>query len=348
MSAPATKPSIYRIVVFYPLRDGQMRLRTEEDWDTDILPIATNGGSRFEFEIQSARPYLYFKPLMVLGGSTRWSKGENYLALADAGRCEIYPYFLADDTCTVCELRDVNDGGTPMQYRVFHPPGYAENTLKRYPIVYMHDGQNVFYPQEAAFGFDWKIPETLRLLAAMNLIDKLLVVGVYPHDRENEYTMPGYKAHARRLVDHLKPQIDQDFRTLRGPENTAIMGSSLGGVAALNAAWQFPQVFGMAACLSSTFDLRDDLRKRIASEKKPPLRIYLDSGWPGDNFEITRDMAALLTLRGFEEGRDLLYFGFPRALHNERYWAMRVHLPLQFFFGRSRPPGPSARQGEIA
>jgi predicted alpha/beta superfamily hydrolase len=319
-----------------------MRIRCAEDWDKDVLPVAVTGGTRFEFEIESKHPFLYFKPVVAGNGDTVWSKGTNYLALAEAGTREVYPYFLAEDACTVCDVREVRENGTPVRYRVFSPPGYGENTLKRYPVVYMHDGQNVFFPHEAAFGYDWKMPETLTLLAAMNLIDKLLVVGVYPHDRERDYTLPGYGTHAQRLVERLKPQIDKDFRSLRGPQSTAIMGSSLGGVAALHAAWQHPHVFGMAACLSSTFGLRDDLRERIARERKPPLRIYLDSGWPGDNYEITRDMASLLTARGFEQGEDMLYFGFPRAHHDERHWAERVHLPLQFFFGRFVRPGPGS------
>lgn len=123
-------------------------------------------------------------------------------------------------------------------------------------------------------------------------------------------------------------------RSTRTGLHTAILGSSLGGVAALHAAWQWPKVFGMAACLSGTIGWKDDLRERIASERKRSLRLYLDSGWPADNYEVTREMASLLTARGFEEGKEMLYLAFPHALHNERSWAMRVHLRLQFFFGR--------------
>ena len=66
---------MYGISIIYPLRDGELRLRTEEDWDTDILPIATAGGSHFEFEIESDRPFLYVKPVIALGGQTVWCKG---------------------------------------------------------------------------------------------------------------------------------------------------------------------------------------------------------------------------------------------------------------------------------
>jgi len=112
------------------------------------------------------------------------------------------------------------------------------------------------------------------------------------------------------------------------------MGSSLGGVVSFYLAWQHPEVFGMAASLSSTFGWRDDLKDRVAEEPRRNVRFYLDSGWPQDNYEATRDMRALLVRKGYREGRDLFYLGFPEALHNEAHWAMRCHVPFQFFFGK--------------
>lgn len=329
-------PFSYRIIVRYPTSGEEISLRTDENWAADLAPRTAREGSCFEFEIISPRPFFYFKPVLSRGGRLLWSRGANYLALADSAPREVYPYFEDDDACTVCELREAGSGRQAIRYRVFHPPGYAENTLKKYPVIYMNDGQNLFFPREATFGHDWKIAETLRLLEAMNAVDKLLVVGVYPLERETDYTLPGYVEHARGLVEVLKPRIDQEFRSLRQPETTAILGSSLGAVAALHAAWQWPNVFGMAGCLSGTFGFKDDLRRRIASQKKRNLKIYLDSGWPDDNYEITRDMASLLVSLGFDQGGDLLYFAFPGEHHEEAYWAMRLHLPLQFFFGRLR------------
>jgi hypothetical protein len=111
------------------------------------------------------------------------------------------------------------------------------------------------------------------------------------------------------------------------------MGSSLGGVAALNCAWTRPDVFGMAGCLSATFGMAADLPQRVLRAPRPPLRIYLDSGWPGDNYEVNRDMRARLVRAGFNLGTDLLYFAFPGHRHNENAWGERCHLPFQFFFG---------------
>ena len=90
----------------------------------------------------------------------------------------------------------------------------------------------------------------------------------------------------------------------------------------------------MAACLSSTFGFKDDLRERVANEPKRLAKIYLDSGAPGDNYEVTKDMYELLRRQGYVPGQDVLYFAFPENLHNEKYWALRSHLPYQYFFER--------------
>jgi pimeloyl-ACP methyl ester carboxylesterase len=158
-------------------------------------------------------------------------------------------------------------------------------------------------------------------------------VELYAVEREASYTLPGYGAYGRMLVEEVKPAIDASYRTLPGRDSTAVMGASLGGVVALHLGWQFPEVFGMVACLSSTFGWRDDLRERIAGEPRRPLRIYLDSGWPDDNFEATRAMHVLLHSRGYVDGRDPSYLAFPEARHDERHWAMRAHIPFQQFFG---------------
>jgi predicted alpha/beta superfamily hydrolase len=312
-----------------------MVLRTEGDWEKNLEPIHT-GASRFDFKIATESPFFYFKPVILEEGKPpRWAVGENYLGLASQKKPrDIYPYFEPDQKCSACDLRELASPFGRYDYRVFYPPGYHENFLKRYPVLYMQDGQNLFFPDEAFQGRHWKIAETLGLLDAMNLVDKALVVGIYPNAREENYTKPGYEAYGRFLVEALKPEIDRSFRTLAGPERTAVMGSSLGGVVSFYLAWQWPEVFGMAACLSSTFGYRDDLRERVASEPRRDLKLYLDSGWPKDNFEATRNMRALLLSRGYREFEDLLYLGFPEGLHNEAHWAMRAHVPFQYLFGR--------------
>ena len=325
----------FRVRVHYPARAQRLALRTELDWDRDVVPLQASESSA-DFVVETERSFLYFKPVLAEGrGEPSWAVGDNYLALPGSRR-EIYPHFEADDRCSACDLRSLDTPLGRFDYRVFYPPGYHENVLKRYPVLYMQDAQNLFFPDEAFQGHHWRIAETLSLLDKMNLVDKVLVVGIYPNAREEDYTDPGYERYGRFIVHALKPEIDRTFRTLTSPRTTAVMGSSLGGVVSFYLAWQWPDVFGMAACLSSTFGWRDDLSERVAAEPRRPLRLYLDSGWPRDNYEATRDMRARLALKGYTEGRDLLYLAFPEARHDESHWAMRCHVPFQFLFGGER------------
>jgi predicted alpha/beta superfamily hydrolase len=331
----STRPML-RAVIRYPLAEGRLVLRTDGDWTRDVAPVAIKGSDSFEFEWPGDRPFGYFKPVIVGAGPDRWAVGPNSLAVADRP-VVAYPYFAAHAHCAECEIREIEDasGQVVQRFRAFYPPGYFENALQRYPVLYMQDGQNLFFPDEAFGGAHWRIAETLSALDAMNVLRRVIVVGLYAEDRERSYTLPGYHAYGRRLVEQVKPVIDREYRTMPGPDTTAVMGSSLGGVVSLYLAWQYPEVFGMAACLSSTFGWADDLRQRIEVESRRPIRIYLDSGWPDDNYEATRAMHALLRSRGYVDGHDLSYLAFPEARHNEYHWAMRAHIPFQRFFGEA-------------
>ena len=325
------------VSVRYPLESGRMLLRTDADWEADLEPVdASEDCTRFDFDVAHDGPFRYFKPVLRRADGVHWSCGENHLALADGpGRLDVYPFFFQDHTClSEPPFRLASRArGREHTLRVFCPPGYHENLLESLPVVYMHDGQNLFAAGEGAAGPRWRIEETVGALDAMNLARRALVVGIFPADRMADYTRPGYEDYGRYLVEEVKPRVDATFRTLRGPADTAVMGSSLGGVVSFFLAWEWPHVFGNAACLSSTFGYRDDLRERVAGEERRRIRVYLDSGWPADNYEVTRDMRDLLLRRGYREGRDLFYLAFPHARHHEDAWAERAHIPMQHLLG---------------
>ena len=328
------------IRVIYPTNGGRIALRIDDDWDFNIeARWIEQKGCVSEFCIQTERPYFYFKPVLLGTGSMRWSRGANFLAVATSSApLDIYPYFLDDTHCSVCSVCEVSPFNSAIagehRFRVFLPPGYYENTLKRYPVLYMHDGQNLFLKEEAFLGNTWRADEVLTVLDQMNAIEEVIVVGIHPNQREREYTLPGYEEYGRFLVETLKPLIDAKYRTLAGPSDTAVMGSSLGGVVSFYLGWQWPEVFGKVACLSSTFTLRDDLLDRVFAEPKRNIRIYLDSGWPGDNYEATRSMRDRLIWKGYRPGSELFYLAFPEAKHDENAWAARSPIPFQFLFGK--------------
>jgi predicted alpha/beta superfamily hydrolase len=323
------------IRVFYPADGAEIILRTEKNWDMNVEPLRSDECAA-EFLIESERPFFYFKPVLKHDDNMRWSRGENFLAIATSSTpLDIYPYFADDAHCSVCELMSPLPSGTGVEhrFRVFLPPGYRENTLKRYPVLYMHDGHNLFLKEEAFLGNTWRTDEVLAVLDRMNAIDEVIVVGIFPNDRMSEYTFPGYSDYGRFVVERLKPLIDAKYRTLADAANTAVMGSSLGGVVSFYLGWQWPDVFGKVACLSSTFTFRDNLIERVQTEPKRDIKIYLDSGWPRDNYEPTRAMRDRLIWKGYGPGTELFYLAFPEAKHNEMAWAERSPIPFQFLFG---------------
>src|SRR5262249_55238226 len=91
------------IRVTYPPDGARIALRTDENWDIDVEPVSRRGHTT-KFQIKSDRPYFYFKPVLISGGTTLWSRGENCLAVATSGAPqEVYPFFREDTRCSVCE-----------------------------------------------------------------------------------------------------------------------------------------------------------------------------------------------------------------------------------------------------
>lgn len=326
--------------VFYP-DPRDLVLRTALDWGRDVEPARVTD-THAVFELPERSPYVEYKPCLRRGEELVWCAGTNKLALlaADAPT-DVYPHFFSGHSGRITGPLAVPSRhlGRSLALRVYLPPGYRENQLKRYPVLYVHDGENLFFPDEAFLGREWQVDETLEQLDAMNVIDEVIVVAVHAQDRVHDYTEPGVEAYGHALIDELKPWIDRELRTLADARRTGVLGSSLGGVASLYLAWTWPQVFGLGACLSSTFGFRDGLLARVRTEGRAGregLRLYLDSGWPHDNYEATLSMAAALIEAGFRLGLDLVHFAFPLARHDEPSWSARLHLPLQVFSGKLR------------
>ncbi len=235
---------------------------------------------------------------------------------------------------------------------VYLPPGYDVNLRKRYPVLYLHDGQNLFDGATSFIkGAEWGVDETAQRLISAGAIEPLIIVGVYNtgRDRVDEYTPtadPRYKAggkadlYGKMLVEELKPFIDSEYRTRRDAKSTGLGGSSLGGLVSLYLGLKYPQTFGrvIVASPSVWWDNKMIVREVEALKKKPRLRIWLDMGTKeGGNEaeEQTRNARALrdaLVRKGWKEGSDLKYFEAEGAEHNERAWAARVEPMLRFLF----------------
>lgn len=224
---------------------------------------------------------------------------------------------------------------------VWLPPSYESDPLRHYPVLYMHDGQNIIDPRTSYNGHDWRMDEVCDSLIARKEMEEIIVVGIYnTPDRSPEYsdTERG-RAYASFVVRVAKPMIDSLYRTRPGRTSTAVMGSSMGGLISFLFLWWHPDVFSMAGCFSSAFMVDDDrILREVESAKTLPsdIRLYLDCGTAGLDGSLEPGyarMGELLRDRGLVEGKTLLAFLDRGAEHNEQAWASRVWRPLKFFFG---------------
>lgn len=226
---------------------------------------------------------------------------------------------------------------------VWLPPSYATDPERRFPVLYMHDGQQIFDPLTSTHGRDWGVDEWCTDLIAQGKLQEIIVVGAYcTADRYEEYSpaLRG-KDYARFLIEELKPMIDREYRTLPGRETTAVAGASMGGKISFHLAWAHPDVYFGAACLSPAFAYKDDraeLDLVEATTNTPDLQLYLYCG-EGDDLERTlipgmRTMADLLKQRGYEEDRNLLTVEDTPAVHNEAAWQQVTGQWLEYLFGR--------------
>ena len=229
---------------------------------------------------------------------------------------------------------------------VYCPPGYEEQQ-QRYPVLYLHDGQNLFDATTSFIpGMDWKVDETAETLILEKAIQPLIIVGIYNAGKERigEYTptpdpkLGGGRAelYGRMLVEEIKPFIDREYRTLPDANSTGLGGSSLGGLVTLYLGLRYPEVFRKLAVISPSvwWDNRAIVTMVRQVARKPPLRIWIDIGTEEGNIhvrnaELLRD--ALLA-RGWIEGEDLRYTEIRGASHTESAWAERVSPVLRYLF----------------
>jgi predicted alpha/beta superfamily hydrolase len=228
---------------------------------------------------------------------------------------------------------------------VYLPPGYDAEPARHYPVLYMHDGQNLFDPDTAfTRGEHWRAGETATALINDGRIEPLIIVGIYNTGKRrlHEYTPTEDRrrggaeadAYGRLLSEELKPFIDASYRTLQDPHYTGIGGSSLGGLVSLYLGLQKPDVFSRLAVLSPSvwWDRRAILRYVRDAHPKPRLRVWLDIGTAEGRQHVTnlRLLRTGMLKAGWIEGDDLHYEEVDGGTHSERAWADRFHRVLEY------------------
>jgi enterochelin esterase-like enzyme len=248
---------------------------------------------------------------------------------------------------------------------IWLPDGYDPAGRRRYPVLYMHDGQNLFDPATAYGGTEWQVDETLTRLKK-----DYIVVGIWnTPERFLEYmpekpyrrlpadyrlkvqeTFKGEAksdAYLRFIVGELKPYVDRTYRTRPGRKHTYIAGSSMGGLISLYAATEYPHVFAGAACLSTHWPLRLDENTPVFTDAmlayldarlpmRPRPRLYFDYGtatldaW----YEVHQHrIDALLHEKGYS-AKNWTTRKFEGAEHNEKAWAERFGGVAEFLLRR--------------
>ena len=240
---------------------------------------------------------------------------------------------------------------------VYLPPGYRRSSRHRYPVFYLHDGQNIFDAATAFGGAEWKVDETAQGLIQKRLVEPVIIVAIggMGEDRIHEYTPtvariePNGESDAksggllreygRFLVEELKPFIDRTYRTRPDKDSTGLGGSSLGGLASLILSFWFPETFTRIAALSPSIWWDDCVIHGIVGEiNETPRssRIWLDTGTHEEGWERAAQLRDRLVERGWRLDDDLHYKEVQGAEHAEWAWSTRFEAVLRFLY----PPLP--------
>lgn len=235
--------------------------------------------------------------------------------------------------------------GAPRFVTVYLPPNYDSQPDRRYPVLFMHDGQNLFDADRAFVpGQHWRISEAADMAIGERTAAPMIIVGIDHGStaRIDDYTPTAVakhsgsgkaELHARMLFEELKPLIDARYRTIA--DDTGVGGSSLGGLISMWLALKHADVVRRALVMSPSvwWDDRVLLREVDAFQGPSRPRIWLDVGGREgpDTLRDARELAKRLRAKGWSDG--ILHFHEDRrGDHSERAWARRVRQALEFLY----------------
>ncbi|MDP5274614.1 alpha/beta hydrolase [Chengkuizengella axinellae] len=233
---------------------------------------------------------------------------------------------------------------------VLLPESYNSSN-KRYPVVYMHDGQEIFSDPIVSSG-KWNVDRIVEELTNDGLIDELIVIAIHhagddkgrlmdyvPYEQSIEF-MGWYtdgsssKEFSELLINKIIPHVDEQYRTIPNSQNRAIMGASWGGIHAFWLGYHYPDVFSTVGAFSPSFWV-GNYQYRIYEEvdhlNKPDIKIWFDYGTAEGSYEA--QMIDHLVDKGFVYGEDLFYLFDEGAEHNSEAWGDRIKNALILFNG---------------
>ncbi len=237
---------------------------------------------------------------------------------------------------------------------VYLPPAYEKEPARAYPVLYLHDGQNLF-DGRTSFVKDrtWQVREQADAAIEAGEIEPLLIVGIYntgdrriaeyTHDRDWKMGGGEAAAYGRFITRELVPFIASRYRIQHDRENTGLGGSSLGGLVTLYLGLRYPQVFGKLALLSPSVWWNHKSILGYLNEHAPQIwerpRIWLDVG-DREGQRTLRDvehLARRLKANGWRPGETMFFQKVHGGTHDEASWAGRVTPMLKFLFPKQTP-----------
>lgn len=308
------------------------------NWSSGVSATWTTGNI-WVLSTQPSAGGFEFKPLF---NDTNWSIGANYVVPDGNAVVDVYPFFWASQgTLQIINSFTSQILGNTRSLRIYLPPSYSENPFKSYPVVYMHDGQNLFQAQTSAFGVEWEVDETADSLVVSGQMRETIFVGMdnagasriweYTTTSDPSYGGGGGEGYLDFIEQEVMPWVNANYRTQSGAEDTIIMGSSLGGLISFCGAWSRPDVFGTAVAMSSSFwwDGASTVTN-IETYSGPWIdaRFYVDIGANEGSVAQSQDMAAALLDLGYQSTVNTWFHLDPFGSHNEASWRDRLHLPL--------------------
>lgn len=241
---------------------------------------------------------------------------------------------------------------------VYLPEAYINEPTRRFPVFYLHDGQNLFDGRTSYVpDRTWQAHITADRLTREGNIEPVILVGInntglhrmaeYTPSRDSSLRGGDGDRYGRMVVEELKPCIDREFRTVSDAAHTGVGGSSLGGLISLYLGFTYPEVFSRIAAMSPSiwWDNCAILRTVSTGRVRPDLRIWIDMG-TAEGLRHLRDTDLLyrrLIERGWHDGPDsespdIRYRRVPGGMHNEDAWAARFDQVLRFLFPNSSGP----------
>ena len=312
------------------------------------LPFERDGDT-FTLVLDDLSGPVEWKPLL---DDSSYALGPNY-AVAPGQTVEVWPRFTTTNGQVITLIAAFQSAllSNTRPIYAYLPPTYLENSMARFPVVYMHDGQDLWaaHPEWAFGGITWQVDSAFDTAANNGTFKEAIVIGVassanriyeYSPTADPSYGGGGADLYLQMLVTELKPVVDGMLRTRSDFESTVMAGSSLGGLVTAHAGRTRPTTFGSIAALSpaSWWDgaaIVGSIQTTPAAPNRP-LRVYIDSGDSGpssDSVTTTNALAAAYLSAGYVGGLDFLHVVQPGGQHNATYWAQRFPGAMQFVLG---------------